>query len=136
MAIERADVMTTPTSSGPESGRAPLRLRLSPTPGKGPVDGGWWPQSRDLAIELADLVDHFPPDHGRVVRAIYSPPDWDEPPRQVAVASGRVKVGSFPRDDTHVIRLKLSDRRVVYVQVIPSSATVDEGETELVAAAR
>jgi hypothetical protein len=36
-------------------------------------------RSRDLAVELADLVDHFPPQFGRIVRALFSPPvpeDW------------------------------------------------------------
>jgi Family of unknown function (DUF5994) len=128
--------MTTPTSAVPPQTRVPLRIRLSPTPAHGPVDGGWWPQSRDLSVELADLVDHFPPEVGRIVRAIFSPPDWDNPPRQLDVDHGRVKVGSFPRDDTHVIRLKMSDRRVVYLQVIPSAASADEAEDGLLAAAR
>ena len=44
-------------------------------PGRDHLDGGWWPQSRDLAVELADLVDHFPQAHGRIQRAVYSPPE-------------------------------------------------------------
>jgi hypothetical protein len=35
----------------------PLRLRLSPSIGKGALDGAWWPYSRDLSAEALDLVD-------------------------------------------------------------------------------
>src|SRR3954447_397461 len=95
-----ADVMTTSNGSIPLR-RIPLRLRMGEAPAPGGLQGGWWPQSRDLAVELADLVDHFLPERGRIVRATYSPPDWDPAPRRVPVARGYVKVGSFPRDDTH-----------------------------------
>ena len=54
-------------------------------------------------MEVADLVEHFPLPSGRVVRVLISPPDWDPAPRQVRVAGGSVKIGSFPRDDTHLV---------------------------------
>ena len=73
--------MTTSTDPIPaaedRSARVPLRLRMVEHVGRDQLDGGWWPQSRDLAVELADLVEHLPPQYGRVVRAVYSPPDWD-----------------------------------------------------------
>lgn len=118
--------MTTPSTSTPSTTslagvprRRPLRLRMGRTMGVDRLDGAWWPQSRDLAVELADLVDHFPAECGRVVRALFSPPDWDPVPRRVPVSTGYVKVGSFPRDDTHVIELKTSDRTVLHVLVVP-----------------
>jgi hypothetical protein len=117
-----------------EPQRVPLRLRMSPRAGDR-LDGGWWPQSHDLSVELADLVDHFPPASGRIVRALYSPPEWDTPARRVAVAGGYVKVGSFPRDDAHLIRLKTSDRTVLYVLVVPPEMAQEQGEEALLAAA-
>jgi hypothetical protein len=54
----------------PAQSRGALRLRMSEHPGTDSLDGGWWPQSRDLAVELADLVDHFPTRYGRMVRAL------------------------------------------------------------------
>lgn len=117
------------------SPRAPLRLRLTGQSGGGRHDGGWWPQSRDLEVELADLVDHFPTQFGRVVRALVSPPDWDPAPRRIPVASGYVKVGSFPRDDTHLIHLSTSDRTVLRMVVVPPSFTDDQGAEALLAAA-
>ena len=125
-----------PTSIGsiaPE--RLPLRLRISTQIGRDSLDGGWWPQTRDLAVELADLVDHFPPEQGRIVRALYSPPDWNQPPRRIPVAGRYVKVGCFPRDDTHLIDLTLSDRTVLRVLVVPPELSADQGQEALLAAA-
>jgi hypothetical protein len=116
--------MTSHTASGPAtvprtSPRQPLRLRLSPTPGRSPVDGAWWPQTRDLDVELADLVDHWPDHLGSVYRALYSRSDWAGRPRTVATARRRIRTGTFPRDDTHLIVLSLSTRRSVELLVVP-----------------
>jgi len=114
--------------------RGPLRLNMAEDSGKR-LDGAWWPQSRDLAVELADLVDHCPPRFGRIVRAVFSPPDWDPGPRRIPVGGGYVKVGSFPRDDSHLIHLTMSDRTVLYVLVVPPGFTDDQGDEALLAAA-
>lgn len=99
--------------------REPVRMRLSPTPGTATLDGAWWPQSRHLAFELADLVDHLPAEHGRVHRVLYSRPDWDAQPHLVTVARGSVKTGSFPRDDTHLVMLRMSTRTDLRLLVVP-----------------
>lgn len=124
-----------PTPS-PTPSRAPLRLRMVEHTGIDHLDGGWWPQSRDLAVELADLVDHFPPAHGRVVRALVSPPDWEPAPRRIPVAAGYVKVGSFPRDNTHLVQLTISDRMILHVLVIPPDLNEAQGDGAMLAAAR
>lgn len=130
------------TSNGPILGsrvpapsRYPLRLRMAEHPGKGQLDGGWWPQTRELAMELADLVDHFPAQSGRVVRALVSPPDWDSTPRIVPVTGRYLKVGAFPRDDTHLVLLKTSDRCTLYVLVDPPGFTPAQGDEALRASA-
>lgn len=117
--------------------REPLRLRLADVAGRDTLDGGWWPQSRDLAVELADLVDHFPDDQPRLVRALYSPPDWDDHLRRVPTARGMLKVGCFPRDDTHLMLLTTAggDRQVLRILVVPPDLTPDQGEEALLAAA-
>jgi hypothetical protein len=127
--------MTTSNTSAPSTTRTPLRLRMSDTAAPGRLDGGWWPQSRDLAVELADLVDHFPPERGRIIRAVFSPPDWDGGPRRVPVAGGYVKAGSFPRDDTHLILLRTSGRDMLRVLVVPPGMPSAQGEEALLAAA-
>jgi hypothetical protein len=124
------------TSNRPvNENQVPLRLRLAEHPGRERLDGGWWPHSRDLEVELADLVARFPTQRGRVVRALFSPPDWDPAPRRVPVAGGYVKVGSFPRDDTHLIDLTMSDRTVLRLLVVPPDCTSGQGERALTASA-
>ena len=115
--------------------RIRLRLSMGKAPAPGGLQGGWWPQSRDLAVELADLVDHFPPEWGRIVRATFSPPDWDPAPRRIPTARGDVKVGSFPRDDTHLVLLKTTDHAVLRVLVVPPGMSPDQGDEALLAAA-
>ncbi len=104
---------------GTDQPRRPLRLRLSGSPGQATLDGGWWPRTRDIDVELADLVDGFPPAFGGVNRALYSRPDWDTQPRSVRVGRGRLKTGSFPRDDTHMVVLSMSTRTQLRLLVVP-----------------
>ena len=112
--------MTTSDNAPPSAQtRAPLRLRMSDRPGLDTLDGGWWPQSRDLAVELADLADHFPAALGRLQHAVYSPPDWDSTPRRVRVRDGYVGLDAVPQDDTHIMLLRTSHRSTLRVLVIP-----------------
>src|SRR5690349_425847 len=83
----------------------PLRLHLAPDSSDSLLDGAWWPHSHDLETELADLVDHFPPEVGRVSRVLFSRPDWQTHPRHIQVERGMMKTGSFPSDDSHVVLL-------------------------------
>jgi len=108
------------TTSTPSVRATLLRLQLTPAPGSGgPLDGAWWPRSRDLELELADLVDHFPHEVGHIARAIFSRPDWLTSPHRVKIGRGIMRTGSFPKDDTHVMLLKLSTGRQLAVLVVP-----------------
>lgn len=127
-------------SPAPHS-RGSLRLRLADDPTPGAVDGAWWPRSRELQEEAADLVDHFPDPVGRINRLLFSRPDWDHSTnaegggvRKIVAARGPVKVGSFPGDDTHLMILTMASGRRLRLVVIPSSATRADGERLLSAA--
>lgn len=135
--------MTTPTPSPPPSaetsGRPPLRLRLVDPPGEGHLDGGWWPRSRDLALEVADLVDHFPAHLGRITRVLYSPPDWDGVVHHVRVAGRQVETGALSADDTdpvdtHHADLQTTDLTTLRLLVVPPSFDDADGEEALLAA--
>ena len=126
--------MTAPMSSHAPPDRLPLRLRMTELPRTHPLDGGWWPQSRDLTVELADLVDNFPDGMGRIVRATFSPPDWDDQPRRVPIARGYVQTGFAPQDDSHVIMLRTSERTELCLLVIPPGMSDAQGEEALAAA--
>jgi Family of unknown function (DUF5994) len=107
--------------AGPAAGSVSprLRLALSESIGLGALDGAWWPRSRNLESELADLVDHFPATSRRIVRAVYSVPDWRPAHRRIKTKQGHIKVGSFPNDDSHRILLSLSSREILHLMVIP-----------------
>lgn len=113
---------TSPTVPAPHTA---LRLRLQDHSGSSPIDGAWWPHSRDLQVEVADLVDHFPILSGRIDRLLFSRPDWDlgpagsPVPRKVPTGRGPIKVGSFPSDDTHLMVLKMSSGRRLRLMVVP-----------------
>ena len=115
--------------------RGSLRLRLAEHPGRDRLDGGWWPRTRDLALELAGLVNNFPPELGRIVRVRVSPPDWDATPRRIPVGSRSVKVDASSLGDTHVVYLTTSLRTMLSLLVVPSGFTQGQGEEALLAAA-
>jgi uncharacterized protein DUF5994 len=111
--------------------RVPLRLRLSDPDRPHPLDGGWWPQSRNLGVEMADLVNGFPADRARIVRALYSPPDWEDAPKRVTTARGYIETAAFPREFSPVMILTTSDRQKLCLLVIPSDFSESQGETAL-----
>ena len=129
------------TSPTPTAARKPLRLRLRGTSASGVTDGVWWPQSRDLQVEAADLVDHFPPAVGRISRLLFSRPDWDNAAvdghgvRKIHAARGPVKVGSFPHDDTKLMIAVMANGQRLKLLVIPSATGRMEGEGRLRSAA-
>lgn len=79
----------------------PLRLALAEEFYSGPLDGAWWPRSRDLQREAPGLVDGFPPARGRVNRLLISGLDWDRTGHRVQARRGQVNVGKFPTEDQH-----------------------------------
>lgn len=126
--------MTTSHDSSPAA-RTHLRLALAPV-GEGQVlDGAWWPQSRHLPTELADLVDHFPPERARIERVEFSPPDWDDARERIPVAGRTVEAGSSPADATHVLVVSTSDDgTTLTLLVVPAGFTLAQGEEAMLAA--
>lgn len=103
----------------------PSRFALRPILDRALPDGAWWPESRSLDEQLGGLFALWPAEAGRIVRVLYSPPDWDDHPRSVAVAGRRIKTGSFPHDDTHQLTLSMLDGQRRSITVIPSDTGAD-----------
>jgi hypothetical protein len=101
------------------NGRRPLRLQLNGTMGDGTQDGTWWPQTRDLRVELPDLVDNFPEHYGSVDRIVFARPDWETAPRQVRVHRGLLEVAPCLRDTAQQVLLSMSTRREIALVVTP-----------------
>ena len=131
---------TSPTTDSPTVARVPLRLELHDD-ATHELHGTWWPQSRNLQDEAADLVDHFPPAPGRIDRLLFSRPDWDNPTedgrgvRRIQAGRGPVKVGSFPSDDTHLMVLTMASGRRLRLAVVPSTLEDAAGEQRMRTAA-
>lgn len=125
------------TTSISTTGRKPLRLNLGEDSRRDVLDGGWWPQSRDLEVELADLLAHFSAPEPPVVHVRYSVADWTAPPQQLRIAGGRVTTEALPPDDTNLIVLTTAeaDGRVLRLLVVPPELTPDQGDEALLAAA-
>ena len=104
----------------------PTRFALGPVLDRTVPAGAWWPESRSLDEELGALVALWPAEQGRIVRVLYSPPDWDDHPRSVAVPGRRIKTGSFPHDDTHQLTLTTLSGQRHAITVIPSDTAAAE----------
>jgi hypothetical protein len=73
-----------------------LRLRLrDPNASDGFVDGGWWPRSRDLSVELPPLLAEMFALGYDIRRVTYNILAWNSPPRTVSVSGRLVKLGGY-----------------------------------------
>jgi hypothetical protein len=108
-----------------------VRLALKPvTAAPGPLDGAWWPRSRDLAAELSALTAAPDAPWGRIARVAVNPHFWPVVPRRTAVAGHVVPVDWFTAgQDPHKLLLLSRDTGRWDLLVIPP-------ETDSGAAAR
>lgn len=68
-----------------------------------PLDGAWWPRSRDSAGELVDLVVALDAKGARVASIMLNPSVWLGHPRRLRVAGRTVRVGWFRDLDAAVL---------------------------------
>ncbi|CAM3903619.1 DUF5994 family protein [Nocardioides zeicaulis] len=101
-----------------------VRVALGGSAGSGPVDGAWWPRSRDLASEAARLVEHLALSGDDVRSLLFSRPDWDAVEgtdrwHRVVTAGGTVRMGSYASDDTHLMVVTLASGQRLRLVVVP-----------------
>lgn len=113
----------------------PVRLRMAQLLGRNTLDGGWWPRSKGLGVELAALLDQFPTRYGEVKEAWVSAADWGALTTVVTGPDGVVQVRSSPRGQPHLLRLITSARGEIHLLVVPHQLTRGQGEEALLAAA-
>ncbi|MFE7288931.1 DUF5994 family protein [Streptomyces noursei] len=65
----------------------------------GPLDGAWWPRSRDLFRELPALIAVLDARWGRITYVTVNPTYWPVVPRKVPVAGHTVHVGWFAAEE-------------------------------------
>jgi hypothetical protein len=92
--------MTTITRTVPENGfRGGIDVRVSLRDGAGDggsaFDGAWFPRSRDLAVEVPELIAELERRDVRVERFTYALDAWLPVPRKIVVNGRTVRTGGF-----------------------------------------
>jgi hypothetical protein len=117
---------------------ARLRLRSSPPDGRGALDGGWWPRSRDpasvLRVLIADLNANFG-QVGTIARVALNLTAWERTPSRVAIGDRIVPVRWFRALDPHTIILATVGGERVTLLVVPPEATSEQAAIALATAA-
>jgi Family of unknown function (DUF5994) len=115
------------TTAAPPAGQSVpqgLRLRLDPTlAGRGSLDGGWWPRSRDPEAELPDLIAGLESSLGMITRVALNLDAWDSAPRRLVVDGRRVHVGWFRAMNADTIGVTNASRDRFVLLVVPPQAT-------------
>ena len=112
-----------------------VRLRMAVHAEANRLDGGWWPRTTDLAVELGALVARLPSELGRVTHALAPATDWDPVPATVATETGTVSVETSRSRVPHLLRLTTSSGVVLDLLVVPAWFTPGQGEEALLASA-
>ena len=73
--------------------------------GSSPVDGAWFPRTRDLAAELPELIAELDRRGVRVERFTYPLDAWSPVPRKLALQDRVVRTGGFRSMDPGVVCL-------------------------------
>jgi Family of unknown function (DUF5994) len=117
-----------------------LDLKLL-TPPSGNVDGGWWPYSRELAIEAPDLARAAATRLGPVRRITYARATWKPAPHHVLVRVSGTAVQvvalaeSASQDSDRVLVTGASDRSLTLL-VVPPEANDRDGHDAMSTAAQ
>src|SRR4051812_16367275 len=121
-----------PEPNSPESGGLQPRFVLRRTDfshaGNDYLDGGWWPQSTDLAAELDQLTADAAARGFRVKRLLYQLDEWTPTPRRLTSDGRQVKLSGYRYQPKHTITL-IDDSGYGRVElfVVPADADGDVG---------
>ncbi|MCC2308912.1 DUF5994 family protein [Cellulomonas chengniuliangii] len=102
---------------------AVVRLEIAPEATEGPVQGAWWPWSRDLAVQAPALLSAVGSACGTsVVHLVYDRLSWDPVPHRLPLGDRYVKTGWFDLADPHQVSLHLYGGRRLVLLVVPPEA--------------
>jgi hypothetical protein len=82
-----------------------VSLRADAGSGGSPFDGAWFPRSRDLPVEMPELIAELDRRGVRIERFTYSLDAWTPAPRKVVVQGRVVRSGGFRSMDPQVVCL-------------------------------
>ncbi|WP_021593292.1 DUF5994 family protein [Actinomadura welshii] len=120
------------TPSSAESAMPPApRLRLAPgRAGRGVMDGGWWPRSRNTTAELTELVAALTEPGNTVTRVNIDFDDWDAIPLRIIVRGREVRVGWLAHRE-HMVAVTTGRADPILLLVIPPGAAPSSAEAAL-----
>lgn len=127
--LQAAPVAPARTTAPAEDAAPQIRLGMARLPRFGPIDGAWWPHSRDTATEVRALVttlDARSPQY--VTRVNVQLAGWDDIPRKLDVGNRElgdhlIRVGWFRSGDPHLVTVVTRDRVTTQLLVIPPQTT-------------
>ena len=109
--VSQPSETTAGDTRAPEAEPARVAFR-QPVSDSGYIDAAWWPRTRDLAAELAPLLDGLWSAGRDITRVTYLLDSWDPAPRRMVVGGGRtVRLGGFRTGSRDTIRLTDASRR-------------------------
>jgi Family of unknown function (DUF5994) len=101
----------------------------------GSVDGAWWPDSRDLAVELPAVTAEASARLGPVERVAYNIDAWEPVPRKIRIADATVRMAGFHSLDFDTVQLIGARRRLILL-IVPPETDEKTARSVLAAAAR
>ncbi|NEK59847.1 hypothetical protein GCU56_18485 [Geodermatophilus sabuli] len=109
-----------------------VSLRADAGAGEQPFDGAWFPRSRDLAVEVPELIAALDKRGVRVERFTYALDAWAPAPRKVVVGGRVVRTGGFRSMDPGVVCLTWAGgNRRADLLVVPPETDVITGARAL-----
>ena len=82
-----------------------VSLRADAGSGGSPFDGGWFPRSNDLSVELPELIAELDRRGVRIERFTYALDAWLPLPRKLVLPDRIVRTGGFRSMDPQVVCL-------------------------------
>ena len=138
MTLFTADTLAARDRGDTTAQTAPARVRMRHHRPTGTfVDGGWWPRSLDLTVELPGLLNDVWARGYDVFRVTYNLRAWDEAPRRIWVGEHQVKLGGYNTESSASITLVDSTgwRRTELVVVPPDTDAASAEQALTMAAA-
>jgi hypothetical protein len=126
--------MTTTRTANGFRGGIDVRVSLREDAGSSDsaFDGAWWPRSRDLSVEVPELIAELDRRGVRVERFTYSLEAWPAAPRKVVVLGRVVRTGGFRSMDPQVVCLTWAGgARRADLLVVPPDTDVVTGARAL-----
>jgi hypothetical protein len=102
--------MTASTRTAPDAGfrggiDVRVSLRADAGTGGSAFDGAWFPRTRDLSIEVPELIAELHRRGVRIERFTYALDAWSPAPRKLVVQGRTVRTGGFRSMDPGVVCL-------------------------------